>query len=101
MDDRDVRRRDESGPDVKILTPEEDPARDSVTFHCDVGADAVIYVYDAAGRLVHTAELPAHAEAHEWDLTMRGRPVATGLYLYAVVSYDGEKSTVGWFRIER
>lgn len=78
-----------------------DPARGSVTFYHDIREDAIIYVYDAVGRLVHNAELPACTNAYEWDTTMCGTPVAAGLYLYAVVSHDGEKSGVGRLMIER
>jgi len=78
-----------------------DPVKGVVTFHYDVGADAVIYVYDAGGRLIHTAELLARTNAYECDLTMHGGRVAAGPYLYAVVSCDGEKSMVGRFTVEK
>jgi len=77
------------------------PARNSVTFYYDIEADAAIYVYDVAGRLVYSADLAAGTNAHEWNLTTNDRPVAAGLYLYAVVAADGVKSEVGRLVIER
>lgn len=77
------------------------PAKGSVTFYYDIESDAVIYVYDVAGRLVYSADLAAGTNAHEWSLTTSGRPVAAGLYLYVVVTCDGVKSEVGRLVIER
>ncbi len=77
------------------------PARNSVTFYYDIESDATIYVYDVVGRLVYSAELAAGTNAHEWNLTTNDRPVAAGLYLYAVVTTDGTKSEVGRLVIER
>ncbi len=76
------------------------PARDSVTFYYDLAADATLYVYDIAGRLVYSAELLAAAHAHEWNLTSGDRPVANGVYLYVAVS-GHEKSEVGRLVVSR
>jgi PKD repeat protein len=77
------------------------PARNSVTFYYDIESDATIYVYDVAGRLVYSAELAAGTNAHEWNLTTGDKPLAAGLYFYAVVTVDGARSEVGRLVIER
>ena len=77
------------------------PARNSVTFYYDIESDAAIYVYDVAGRLVYSADLAAGTNAHEWNLTTGDKPLAAGLYFYAVVAADGVKSEVGRLVIER
>ncbi len=71
------------------------PASDCVTFYYSIGSNGTLYIYDIAGRLVHSAELSSEVNAYEWDLTSGGRPLANGLYLYLVVTEDGEKSEVG------
>ncbi|MDK2931475.1 MAG: large repetitive protein [Bacillota bacterium] len=71
------------------------PASGCVTFYYSIGSNGTLYIYDIAGRLVHSAELSSEANAYEWDLTSGGRPLANGLYLYLVVTEDGEKSEVG------
>ncbi|MDD2202631.1 MAG: T9SS type A sorting domain-containing protein, partial [Firmicutes bacterium] len=76
------------------------PALDSVTFYYDLAADAMLYVYDIAGRLVYSAELPAAANAHTWNLTSGDRPVAIGVYLYVAVG-GNEKSEVGRLVVSR
>ncbi|MGI6540477.1 MAG: PKD domain-containing protein [Bacillota bacterium] len=76
------------------------PAKDGVTFYYDLAADATLYVYDIAGRLVYSAELPAAAHAHEWNLRSGDRPVANGVYLYIAVSGQ-EKTEVGRLVISR
>ncbi len=76
------------------------PAKDGVTFYYDLAADATLYVYDIAGRLVYSAELPAAAHAHEWNLRSGDRPIANGVYLYVAVS-GHEKSEVGRLVISR
>lgn len=77
------------------------PARQSVTFYYDAETDGKLYVYDVAGRLVYSAELTAGSTFHMWDLTLGGRPVASGLYLYVVVTDGGETSEVGRLVIQR
>lgn len=77
------------------------PARNLVTFYYDMDTDGELFVYDVAGRLVHTAKLSATANSHEWNLTTGGRPVASGLYLYVVVTDDAERSEVGRLVVER
>lgn len=76
------------------------PARDAVTFFYDIPSDGTLYVYDIAGRLMHSAELPASANAYEWNLTVGGRPLSNGVYLYVAV-YDGGKSEVGKLVVNR
>lgn len=71
------------------------PASDCVTFYYSIGSNGTLYIYDIAGRLVHSAELSSEANAYEWDLTSGGRLLANGLYLYLVVTEGGEKSEVG------
>ncbi len=77
------------------------PARNLVTFYYDMDTDGELFVYDVAGRLVHTAKLSATANSHEWNLTTGGRPVASGLYLYVVITDDAERSEVGRLVVER
>jgi hypothetical protein len=72
-----------------------------VTFYYDAETDGKLYVYDVAGRLVYSAELTAGSTFHMWDLTLGGRPVASGLYLYVVVTDGGETSEVGRLVIQR
>jgi len=65
--------------------------------HC---SKRTLYVYDIAGRLVHTAELSAAAHAHEWNLHSSGKPVANGVYLYVVMAGE-ERSEVGRLVVSR
>ncbi|HBK61873.1 MAG TPA: hypothetical protein DDZ84_13965 [Firmicutes bacterium] len=76
------------------------PARDRVTFYYDIPADGTLHVYDIAGRLIYSAELPAAINAYEWNLTAGDRPLANGVYLYIVV-YEAGKSEVGKLVINR
>ena len=84
----------------RIVAADLDPARGAVRFYHGMEADAVICVYDSVGRSVHNAELPAGTNVHEWDMTMHGRPVAAGLYSYAIVSCDGCQSGAGQIIID-
>lgn len=79
----------------RMVSAAPNPASDRVTFYYSIGSDGTLYIYDVAGKLVHSAELSSEANAYEWDLTSGGRPLANGLYLYLVVTGDGEKSEVG------
>jgi len=77
------------------------PAEQSVTFYYAVQTGGKLCVYDVAGRLVHSAELAVGSSACYWDLTANGSPVASGLYLYVVVTDVGEISEVGRLVIQR
>jgi len=77
------------------------PARSLVTFYYDIEADGKLHVYDVAGRLVYSAELSAASNVHEWNVMASDRPVASGLYLYVVVTDGGETSEVGRLVIQR
>ena len=85
---------------TRMVMAAPNPANDSVTFYYNIDTDGELFVYDVAGRLVHTAKLSATANLHEWNLTTGGRPVASGLYLYVVIT-DAERSEVGRLVIER
>ncbi|HOB43683.1 MAG TPA: PKD domain-containing protein, partial [Bacillota bacterium] len=76
------------------------PTSDVVTFYYDIASDGTLYVYDIAGRLVHSAELSATANAHEWNLHSSGKPVANGVYLYVVIAGE-ERSEVGRLVVSR
>jgi len=76
------------------------PTSNLVTFYYDIAANGTLYVYDIAGRLVHTAELSAAAHAHEWNLHSSGKPVANGVYLYVVMAGE-ERSEVGRLVVSR
>jgi PKD repeat protein len=76
------------------------PACDSVTFYYDIPADAMLHVYDIAGRLVHSTPLSASMHAYEWNLHAGGRPLANGVYLYIVLG-DAQKSEVGRLVVNR
>ncbi len=76
------------------------PTSDVVTFYYDIAANGTLYVYDIAGRLVHSAELSATAHAHEWNLHSSGKPVANGVYLYVVIAGE-ERSEVGRLVVSR
>ncbi|HOK71297.1 MAG TPA: T9SS type A sorting domain-containing protein, partial [Bacillota bacterium] len=76
------------------------PTSDVVTFYYDIAANGTLYVYDIAGRLVHSAELSATANAHEWNLHSSGKPVANGVYLYVVIAGE-ERSEVGRLVVSR
>ncbi len=76
------------------------PTSDLVTFYYDIASDGTLYVYDIAGRLVHSAELSATANAHEWNLHSSGKPVANGVYLYVVIAGE-ERSEVGRLVVSR
>ncbi|HAI85961.1 MAG TPA: hypothetical protein DCL63_03090, partial [Firmicutes bacterium] len=72
----------------------------SVTFYYDIPADAMLHVYDIAGRLVHSTPLSASMHAYEWNLHAGGRPLANGVYLYIVLG-DAQKSEVGRLVVNR
>ncbi|MDI7248336.1 MAG: PKD domain-containing protein, partial [Bacillota bacterium] len=76
-----------------MATP--NPVSERVVFYYNISSNGTLYIYDIAGRLVHSAALSSEANAYEWDLTSGERPLANGLYLYLVVTEDGEKSEVG------
>ena len=84
----------------RIVAAAPNPAVDSVTFYYDIPTDGTLYVYTVAGSPVYTANLPSAGIAHEWNLLSGSRPVASGLYLYVVVS-GNEKSDVGRLAIIR
>jgi len=86
---------------TRMVIAAPNPANDLVTFYYDIDTDGELFVYDVAGRLMHAAKLSATANSHEWNLTTGGRPVASGLYLYVVVTDDAERSEVGRLVIER
>ena len=86
---------------TRMVIAAPNPANDLVTFYYDIDTDGELFVYDVAGRLVHTAKLSATANSHEWNLTTGGRPVASGLYLYVVITDDAERSEVGRLVVER
>ncbi|MEW6227224.1 MAG: PKD domain-containing protein, partial [Bacillota bacterium] len=86
---------------IRTVMASPNPARDNVTFYYDIDHDGTLYVYDIAGRLVHSAELDNEANAYEWNLASGGRPLANGLYLYLVVTEDGQKSEVGRLVVSR
>ncbi len=86
---------------TRMVIAAPNPVNDLVTFYYDIDTDGELFVYDVAGRLVHTAKLSATANSHEWNLTTGGRPVASGLYLYVVVTDDAERSEVGRLVVER
>ncbi len=62
----------------------------TLRFRLPAAAPTRVTIHDAAGRLVRTLvdePLPAGAHAVAWDgRGQRGRPVAAGVYLYAVTS---------------
>jgi len=86
---------------VRTVMASPNPASDRVTFYYDIEHDGTLYVYDIAGRLVHSAELDSESNAYTWDLLSGGRPLANGLYLYLVVTEDGQKSEVGRLVVSR
>ncbi len=77
------------------------PAQSLVTFYYDIETEGKLFVYDIAGRLVYSAELSAASNVHEWNVMVGDRPVASGLYLYVVVTDGGETSEVGRLVIQR
>ena len=77
------------------------PAQSLVTFYYDIETEGKLFVYDVAGRLVYSAELSAASNVHEWNVMASDRPVASGLYLYVVVTDGGETSEVGRLVIQR
>ncbi|MDD4336844.1 MAG: PKD domain-containing protein, partial [Firmicutes bacterium] len=77
------------------------PAESLVTFYYDIETDGKLFVYDIAGRLIYSAELSAASNMHEWNVMASDRPVASGLYLYVVVTDGGERSEVGRLVIQR
>jgi len=85
---------------TRMITAAPNPATERVTFYYDIASDGTLYVYDIAGRLVHSAELSATANAHEWNLHSSGKPVANGVYLYVVIAGE-ERSEVGRLVVSR
>lgn len=86
---------------TRMVMAAPNPANDLVTFYYYIDTDGQLFVYNVAGRLVHTAKLSAAANSHEWNLTTGGRPVASGLHLYAVITDDAERYEVGRLVMER
>ncbi|MGE5574422.1 MAG: PKD domain-containing protein [Bacteroidota bacterium] len=79
----------------RMVVASPNPASDYVRFYYDIQSDGTLYVYDIVGRLVHSVELASEINVYEWNLMSGDRPLANGLYLYLVVTEDGEKSDVG------
>ena len=62
---------------------------------------AVLDVYNASGRRVHTATLSADDNVYQWSLTDdKGMNLANGIYLYVVKS-SGLTSDIGKLMVER
>ncbi len=60
------------------------------------GCSVALYIYDIAGRLVYSADIPAGTTSHEWSLVdRRGVPLARGLYIYAPVLDGGRALATG------
>lgn len=91
--------------DMVIAAP--NPASEHVTFYYDLDENATLYVYDITGRLVFSVDLVAGGDGDElnacdWDLVNSdGEPLASGLYLYLVITDSGEKSSVKRLVISR
>jgi len=85
----------------RMVVASPNPVSDRVRFFYDIQSNGTLYVYDIAGRLVHTADLASNVNVYEWDLTSGGRPIANGLYLYLVVTEDGDRSEVGRLVVSR
>ncbi|MBE3582552.1 MAG: S8 family serine peptidase [Limnochordaceae bacterium] len=84
------------------VTTGPNPAHDSVTFYYTVTGPATLYVYSISGELVFQRDLNPAANHYTWDLTdLSGRPLASGLYLFTVVTADGAASRVGRLTIVR
>lgn len=80
-------------------SPERDAGRQADGM---AGRSAALYIYDIAGRLVYSADIPAGTTSHEWSLVDgRGAPLARGLYIYALVSDDGKVLATGRIVIVR
>lgn len=72
------------------ITP--NPSRRSVRFawSAPIEDDAVLEIYDATGRRVHTLALEGHRTSVYWSgLDMRGEPVAAGTYFGRLRSHSG------------
>ena len=91
-------------PGAAVLTTCPNPARHTVTIRFnlpggDSGSPAGLGIYDIAGRLVRSLDVPGHGEGIQeviWDGTdTRGNPVSSGVY-YG--SFRG-RGTAGAFRI--
>jgi hypothetical protein len=74
--------------------PYQNPEHDAIHFQ-GLSAGAKVVVYDASGQSVWTAT--EHGDGHlQWDAN-----VASGIYVYLVVSADGESSKVGKLSVIR
>jgi hypothetical protein len=74
--------------------PNQNPEHDAIHFQ-GLTAGARVTVYDASGQTVWTAT--EHGDGHlEWDAR-----VASGIYVYLVVSADGQSSKVGKLSVIR
>ncbi|NLB73310.1 MAG: S8 family serine peptidase [Firmicutes bacterium] len=71
------------------------PASDVVNFYINAPDGATLYVYNMAGGLVFSHEIPAGQCFYQWPLvTNAGRPLANGLYLCYMETADGIKSDI-------
>ncbi|HHV54224.1 MAG TPA: S8 family serine peptidase [Firmicutes bacterium] len=85
-----------------MVTHGPNPAREYVTFYYNLSEPAKLYVYDISGHLVLAQDLAPAANHYRWDLTdAAGRPLASGLYLYTVVTESGQASPVERLVIKR
>lgn len=78
---------------TKMLMAGPNPASTKVTFYYNIPEDGTLFIYDIAGRLVYSADLPAGAGAAVWSLVDdAGRDLANGLYVAILVTERGLKS---------
>lgn len=87
---------DDFGGVAPLITARPNPARGAVLFSITPGdAAAKLQVFDASGRSIWDADLPASSSARQatWDRTDRsGDPVASGVYFYRV-DVGGKRAT--------
>ena len=90
-----------SRPVISLAT---NPVSTSAAFAYEVpdGATrATLRIYDVTGAAVFEATVAPSGTAYEWNLrTLRGRPLASGLYLYVLVT-DRGSSEIGKLVIAR
>lgn len=83
--------------------PNPAPASEEVYLYYQTpgSSGGTLTVYNAAGRQVYSASLPAGRNVYQWSLTNeRGEPLANGIYLY-VVTAGGQRSDIGKLMVER
>jgi hypothetical protein len=92
------------GAQRPTITVAENPVQERALFAYDLPANpttATLRIYNVAGKLLFVTALALDENEYEWDLvTSSGNPLASGLYLYVLLTETGS-SEIGRLVIER